>query len=66
MCLKIIKNRRSNLFETLIICCYELYLITKRILKESKYRLEKTTFYRIVYKQNRSLKKDFYSVTYNE
>ncbi|PEI98730.1 hypothetical protein CN684_31645 [Bacillus wiedmannii] len=60
------KNRRCKLFETLIICCNELYLIAKRILKESKCGLEKTTFYRIVYKQNRSLKKDFYFVTYNE
>jgi len=64
--LKIIKNRGSKLFETLIICFNELYLIAKRILEKSKYSLKKTTVYRIVYKQNRSPKKDFYFVTYNE
>ncbi|PFP03802.1 hypothetical protein COJ91_22190 [Bacillus thuringiensis] len=66
MYLKIIKNRGSKLFETLIICFNELYLIAKRILEKSKYSLKKTTVYRIVYKQKRSPKKDFYFVTYNE
>ncbi|GCF81041.1 MAG TPA: hypothetical protein DG757_01235 [Bacillus sp. (in: Bacteria)] len=66
MDLKIIKNRGSKLFETLIICFYELYLIAKRIFEKSKYSLQKPTVARIVYKQNRSLKKDFYFVTYNE
>ncbi|PFQ66385.1 hypothetical protein COK18_06400 [Bacillus cereus] len=64
--LKIIKNRGSKLFGTLIICFYELYLIAKRILEKSKYSLQKTPVYCIVYKQNRSPKKDFYFVTYNE
>ncbi|AVP47590.1 hypothetical protein CN553_30205 [Bacillus cereus] len=66
MYLKIINNRGSKLFETLIIFYYKLSLIAKQILENSKYSLQKTTVYRIEYKQNRSPKKDFYFVTYNE
>ncbi|PGU27224.1 hypothetical protein COD22_06845 [Bacillus thuringiensis] len=60
------ENRGSKLFETLIICFYELCLIAKLIFEKSKYSLQKATGACILYKQNRSLKKDFYFVTYNE